>query len=60
MRKAVEAAETTDAGQRQAQWFDLWAVSMRAACHQAEATGLGARSFEAWMEFVRSQPAAQR
>ena len=58
MRKAVEAAETADAGRRQAQWLELWSASISAVRNQAEATtALGSRSFEAWMELVQSQPA---
>ncbi len=54
VRKAVDAAQSTAIPESQTKWMDFWAYSMKAAQSNIEnATEMGARAFDGWMDYIR-------
>ena len=56
VRKAVEAAQTQSMADSQTKWNEFWTASIEAGRANTEAISqIGAKAFDSWATFVRSQ-----
>ncbi len=54
MKKAIEAAQTSNLAEGQAKWAEFWTTSMKAAQSNVEAvTHLGTSTLDCWVDFIR-------
>jgi hypothetical protein len=59
LRKAVDAAQTPTIAESQAKWSEFWTASIDAARAHTEALSqMGAKAFDSWAAFVRTNTEA--